>query len=87
MGTSLTLALREDCTGLIFYRHRHLFFRFLSPRANKCLLFFGGGEPAPCPNILFVYRIVLFYPQHLPQLKKVPGERPPGAISVLISMF
>ena len=34
------------------------------------------GEPSPAPNILFVYRIVLFYLRYLSQMKKSLWERP-----------
>ena len=69
MRTSLTLALREDRTGSIFYCHwlssASLFLQFFPPWANPVPLGVFFREPAPLPNILFVYRIVFFYLRYL----------------------
>ena len=46
-----------------------LFLRLFSPHTNKCLPGDFIGEPAPLPNTLFVYPIVLFYLRYLPSLK------------------
>ena len=79
MGTLLTLALRECCTGSTFYRHRHLFvcdFFHIEQISASFVIFFG--ERPPCPNIFFVYPILLFYLRYLPYFKKVRGERLQG---------
>ena len=75
----------RTCLALV-HRHLRLFIVIgISFRAIFCprewfvnilqTLWIFPGEPSPFPSILFVYRIVLFYLQYLPQTKKSLWER------------
>ena len=84
-GKSARYAVQRCVRTSLALVHRHLividarlsslaslFLRFICPRAPYVTWVFFFGDPYRLPNIIFVYRIVLFYLRYLPQMEKSP---------------